>query len=159
MSVKTATFFLFLHLLILICFICLHVTLSPVSSFFSPTISMSSVTTSTFSPQHISKPSPPNLLNIISKLLHLNSPSDLLISNAVHPGHFQWKTQHLYFCHVYLSLLSKPYITADLTTVLWTFSLKFTGILWSKITKLLCPSIAPTPSVCAPSVSLAIYIF
>ncbi|KAL7851948.1 hypothetical protein SRHO_G00177330 [Serrasalmus rhombeus] len=61
---------------------------------------------STIPPQHMSKPFQPGLSGFISKLLHLHCPSDLLISNFVHPCHSQRKSQHLHLRHLQLSLLS-----------------------------------------------------
>uniref|UniRef100_A0A3B4DCV0 MalT-like TPR region domain-containing protein n=1 Tax=Pygocentrus nattereri TaxID=42514 RepID=A0A3B4DCV0_PYGNA len=56
----------------------------------------------------MSKPSQPGLSGFISKLLHLHCPSDLLISNLVHPCHSQRKSQHL------LDTSYKPYKQVNL---------------------------------------------
>lgn len=106
-----------------------HLTLSPALSAFTPTISIPSFTTTPSvtvlclvnSPSllntSMSRPSPVLLSDIISKLPHLNCPSDLLFSDPVDPGHslsedlniFISSTSNSTFCLLNRDTVSKSF--------------------------------------------------
>ncbi|MEQ2225418.1 hypothetical protein ILYODFUR_017239 [Ilyodon furcidens] len=117
--------------------ICLHLTLSPGSS-LTPTTFMSSFTPSInllfglplgllpgrsslsiLLPMdslsllflieiEMSNPSQSGLSGFISSISNMSWPSDILISDRIHPRHSQREPQHVHLCYLQLCLLSLP---------------------------------------------------